>query len=295
MESRVNYIIVGIFMVLFTTALLAFAFWLGKYGDDSDYVYYKAYMTESVSGLSREASVKYRGVDVGIVTEVKIDPENSEQVQLLLKVRKDAPIKKDMYVTLKFYGLTGLAFIELSGGTKNAALFTHEEGKIPVINTAPSLYQRLDESLSGLAGKLTHTLDSMDALLKQQNIDNFTDSLANIKAFSIQINSFQDEFRAVLKKGVNMEEKIIVASEQFAQASKGIKDVAKILEESFKRGDYDVKQISSKSLEKFDDLMGSLKVLSGEIEEAVISIKNSPSDLLFKQTEKKLGPGEHSQ
>jgi len=295
MESRVNYIIVGIFVVVFTTCLLVFAFWLGKYGDDSDYVYYKAYMTESVSGLSREASVKYRGVDVGIVTEVKIDPENSEQVQLLLKVRKDAPIRKDMYVILKFYGLTGLAFIEISGGTKHAALFTHEEGKIPVINTAPSLYQRLDESLSGLAGKLTHTLDSMDALLKQQNIDNFTDSLSNIKDFSIQINSFQDEVRGLLKKGVKMEEKIITASEQFSQASTAIKDVARTLEESFNKGDFNIKQISSSSLEKFDDLMGRLIVLSGEIEQAVISIKNSPSDLLFKQTQKKMGPGERSQ
>jgi len=295
MESRVNYIIVGVFVVLFSTALIAFAFWLGKYGDDSDFVYYKAYMTESVSGLSREASVKYRGVDVGIVTEVKIDPNNSEQVQLTLKVRKDTPIRKDMYVILKFYGLTGLAFIEISGGSKSAALFTHDDGEMPTISTAPSLYQRLDESLSGLAGKLTHTLDSMDELLNKKNIENFSDSLSNIKDFSIQIKSFQKDVRAVLKKGVGMEESIIAASNQVAEASVGIKEMVSALEESVKRGDFDIKQIGARSFEKFDGLMENLNSLSSEIEQAVISIKDSPSDLLFKQTEKKLGPGERSQ
>ena len=101
MESRVNYIIVGIFVVLFSMGMLGFAFWLGKYGDEGDYAYYRVYMTESVSGLSREATVKFRGVDVGIVEKIAIDLDNSEQIILLLKVKKDTPIKDQPLVREK--------------------------------------------------------------------------------------------------------------------------------------------------------------------------------------------------
>lgn len=295
MESRVNYIIVGIFVTLFTVSTLIFIFWLGKYGGSDEYVYYRAYMTESVSGLSREASVKYRGVEVGIVDKVEIDPQNSEQVALLLKVKKDTPIRQDMTVTMKSYGLTGLAFIEIGGGSKDSPLLTHKDGDVPVIATAPSVFARLDESLSTLAGKLTNTLDSMDVLLNKENLDNVGAALANVKDFTSQIKSFQVEMQGLIKKSVSMEDKIIQASEKVSAASEGVGKVASELEKSFKRGDYDLKEISSKSLEKFDDLLGSLKVLTGEVEEAVMSIKNSPGDLLFKQTEQRLGPGERIQ
>ena len=295
MESRVNFIIVGIFVVLFSIGLIAFAFWLGKYGDDSDYVYYKAYMTESVSGLSKDATVKFRGVDVGIVDKIAIDRENSERIILQMKVERLTPITKDMHVEMKYYGLTGLAFIEISGGSKDAPLHTHDTTEIPVIQTSPSVYARLDESLSSLAGKLSHTLDSIDLLLSKQNIDNFQQSLENIKDISVNLKDYQDEIQKLLVTGVDMEKDIIAASNKVALASDSVEAAARAFEKSFSRGDYDLRSITSKSLEKFDDLLGSLKVLTGEIEEAVISIKNSPGDLLFKQTEQKLGPGEQLQ
>ena len=223
MESRVNYIIVGIFVLLFTAGMLVFIFWLGKYGGADEYVYYKAYMTESVSGLSREASVKYRGVEVGIVDKVEIDPDNSEQVALLLKVKKDTPIKEDMTVTMKFYGLTGLAFIEIAGGSKHSPLLVKKGDELPVIQTGPSVFARLDESLSTLAGKLTHTLDSMDELLSKKNLDNVSIALANVKDISLQVKNFQGEIQGLMKKSINMEDKIIQASEKVAAASDGVK------------------------------------------------------------------------
>jgi len=295
MESRVNYIIVGIFVLLFSLGMLGFAFWLGKYGDEGDYVFYRAYMTESVSGLSREATVKYRGVDVGIVDKIVIDRENNEQIILLLKVKKDTPIRQDMHVTMKYYGLTGLAFIEISGGSKDAPLLVAKNDEVPVIQTSPSIYARLDESLSGLAGKLGLSLDNIDKLLSKQNISNFQQALANIKEISENLKGYQDDINKLLVKGVEMEEDIIAASTKVSEASESVEAAAIAFEKSFSRGDYDIRGITSKSLEKFDDLLGSLKVLTGEIEEAVISIKNSPGDLLFKQTEQHLGPGEQIQ
>lgn len=292
MESRVNYILVGFFVLLFTAGLLYFAFWLGNYGDDNKYVYYKAYMKESVSGLNREAAVKFRGVDVGIVQDIRIDPENSEQVELLLKIEEETPIRTDMTATLKSYGLTGLAFVEISGGSKDAPLYEHDKGRIPVINTAPSLITRLDETLTTLTDKLSSNLDSMALLLNQENIDNVSVAVANIREFSDQVISFQRKLNSLIAKSEDMEDKIMNASDRVSTASDGVKEVADTLEASFKRGDYNIRQITAKSIEKFDDLMSTVKVLANEIESAVVSIKTSPGDLFFKRSEEKLGPGE---
>jgi phospholipid/cholesterol/gamma-HCH transport system substrate-binding protein len=62
MESKINYTLVGGFVVLLLAGLIGFAYWLGKYGGQQEYSYYHVYMSESVAGLSNDSSVKYRGV-----------------------------------------------------------------------------------------------------------------------------------------------------------------------------------------------------------------------------------------
>ncbi|HID45743.1 MAG TPA: MCE family protein, partial [Chromatiaceae bacterium] len=89
MESKVNYTIVGLFVVLLTSGLLGFAYWLAKHGSQEDYVTYRVYMSESVAGLTTDAAVKYRGVDVGTVTRMELAPDNPEHVMLTLHIRQD--------------------------------------------------------------------------------------------------------------------------------------------------------------------------------------------------------------
>ena len=94
MYSRVKYTIVGIFVLLFGAGLVAFTFWLAKYGIQNDYKVYKLYMTESVSGLSKDSTVRLHGVDVGHVSDIRIDPNNVKRIEIRVKIRSDVPIKK---------------------------------------------------------------------------------------------------------------------------------------------------------------------------------------------------------
>ena len=75
MYSRINYTTVGIFVLIFATGMVWFAFWLAKYGLQQEFDYYKIQMTESVSGLSKDSTVKVHGVDVGSVSEIRINPK----------------------------------------------------------------------------------------------------------------------------------------------------------------------------------------------------------------------------
>ncbi|HED16848.1 MAG TPA: MCE family protein [Gammaproteobacteria bacterium] len=292
MESRINYIITGAFVVVFTTGLIVFAFWLGKYSDQGEYLYYKAHMKESVSGLSNDASVKYRGVNVGTVESIKINPRNSEEINLILKIKKDTPIKQDMKVMLKFYGLTGLAFIEIEGGSNSSPLIEHKKGVIPTIEYSPSIYSNFTQSLTKIAGKLSIILDNLDVLLNKKNADNISQTLSNFNDLSQDIKSYQSEIRKLVENGVVMENKIIATSKKVADASDKMKNLLTRVDNSLQQGDYNLKELSTHTFEQIDELMYNLNVLTKEIQETVSSIKRSPSDLLFKRANPKTGPGE---
>ena len=93
MEKRLSYIVVGTFVIVITVSLLAFLFWLAKYGNKSiEHDYYNTYFKESVSGLNVESLVKLRGVEVGRVKKITINKGNSEEVEVLLEIIKDTPI-----------------------------------------------------------------------------------------------------------------------------------------------------------------------------------------------------------
>jgi len=292
MESKINYVIVGIFVVLFSIGLAGFAFWLEKYGTQEDFIYYQTYMNESVSGLSLDASVKYRGVDVGTVQNIRINPQNSEEVELLLRVKKETPIKEDMAVILKFYGLTGLAFIEIQGGSKISPLLKSQNGEIPIIRSAPSIYTRLNESLPDIAQKLSTALGKIDVLLNEENLENIRESIENIKEISLYIKNYKNNIDTLLKQGVVMEGKVISSFDKVADAADEVKHVASDIEKSIQRGDYNLKEMSSPTFDQTNELLDELKALAAELEEMVLSLQRNPRDLFLKQTAPKLGPGE---
>ena len=318
MESKVNYTAVGIFVIIFTIAMVAFVFWLGKYNDDeAQYQYFKVYITESVSGLAPEAAVKFHGVDVGLVKSIQINPYNSEEVELLLKIKKTTPIKNDSTAVLKFFGITGLAFIEISGGAKNAPLLVTTPDNIATIPTTSSLIKRLDETLSLVVTKFSQTLDKTNTLLSDKNSENFSQTLANLVIISKQMNNYQDEIDTLLqnsiKTGQNMDDMMmrvgkssdtvndsmatfkITMSDKFGptmvewkETSKNVDTLIKTINDNLERGDYDPQT----SMIELNTLMQQSRSLLGELELTLKSLKQSPSDLLFKEAKPVPGPGE---
>src|SRR4030043_1521706 len=166
MEAKVNYTIVGVFVLLLGGALLGVAFWLSAGGQfQRDQQRYPAYFDESVAGLNRNAPVRYRGVEVGRVVEIALAPDQSGRVQVLMKINRDTPIKQDTIAKLKMQGLTGLASLELSGGSALAPPLTKgKDQEYPVIPTQHSFLKQLDTAVSGLMSNLTETSENINAL-----------------------------------------------------------------------------------------------------------------------------------
>jgi len=159
MEEKVNFAVVGVFVLVFSAALIGGVLWLssGKsYG--TSYDIYQTYMKESVAGLNLNAPVRYRGVEVGRVKEIALAPGNVEQVQVTLAIKSGTPIKVDTVAVLSTQGVTGIAFVDLTGGSRDAPALQAQSGDpYPVINAGASLMVRLDASLIDAARTLKNS------------------------------------------------------------------------------------------------------------------------------------------
>ena len=147
METDKHYFIEGLFIIGLSVAAAFFFVWLANTGHSDDVVY-RIHFTESVSGLALGDPVKYRGVDVGNVKAMAIDPDDPRRVQVDVRLRKDAPVKTDTKATLKLKGITGTVFIELEGGSPQAQALADATpaGQVPEIaSEKSSLASILDE------------------------------------------------------------------------------------------------------------------------------------------------------
>ena len=292
MESKINYTIVGMFLVLLLAGLIFFGYWLGKYGGQQEYDYYYVYITESVSGLSPDASVKYRGVEVGIVEHLGINFKNSEEVEILLKIKHGTPVKVNTTAMLKFFGMTGLAFIELKGGSKDAPLLKKVKDKVPVIPASPSIYARFNESLTILATKSAQTLNKLDLLLNEENLQNIVTMFYEIKMFFKETRRQMEGFQRIIDNGVVAGKRINKAFEKVEAASVSVKKMADNLDENYANIGRTVSRDVRQSLSSFNQLLYDLDILVGDLQRTTRAIETSPADLIFKRIQPRPGPGE---
>lgn len=156
MESDKHYFIEGLFVIVFSIAAAFFFVWLSRPGNKDD-VLYRIHFNESVSGLSLGDPVKYLGVDVGTVKTMSIDATNPHRVQVDVRLRKEAPVKTDTKAALKVKGITGVNFIELSGGSADARALVAvtPEGQVPEIPSEKSAINTMLEQLPKVIAKFS--------------------------------------------------------------------------------------------------------------------------------------------
>ena len=186
MESKVNFAVVGAFVLILGALLIGGILWLSS-GKSYRHAYdtYLIYMNESVSGLSLDAPVRYRGVQVGGVRRIALAPGNAEQVQLTLDIERGTPVKQDTVATLRVQGLTGIAHVELSGDSRDAPPLKAAPGeKYPVIRTGPSLMLRLDTAVTALLTNLNRSSENVNALLDEENRVALRRTLVNLERLS---------------------------------------------------------------------------------------------------------------
>jgi phospholipid/cholesterol/gamma-HCH transport system substrate-binding protein len=306
----VNYAWVGAFVLVLGAVLIAGVLWLASGGAlKQKYDFYLAIEDESVAGLNLNAPVKYNGVDVGKVRKIQLDPENPERVILLFAIERGTPIKEDTVAVLKTQGLTGIAYVELSGGTRDAPMLRATAGnEYPVIRTKPSLSARLENILTSVLAKLDSTSNGLNTLLSVENQAAFKSALVDISTVARTVAARKNTINAGITHAARTFE---TTSRLAAQAGPVIDRISRSADAVGKMGDEvasasasagntanaigaDVKRFTAESLPELERLLGELSILSASLRRLTEQTERNPAGLLFGRRPVPEGPGESS-
>lgn len=303
-----NYALVGAFVLVLGAALVAGALWLTSGGSfRTKYDFYLAMEDESVAGLNLNAPVKYNGVDVGKVQSIQLDPINPERVQLVFAIVRGTPIKVDTVAVLKTQGLTGIAYVELSGGARESALLTATAGaEYPVIRTKPSLSARLENVLTTVLEKLDKTSSNIDALLNDENREAFKNALADIAIVARTIAAKRNTIDAGINSAARTFDNAARVTAQLGpvvdRIGRGADAVEKLGNDAALASTNasntvtavgaDVQRFSATTLTEVQRVLAEISVLAASLRRLSEQTQRDPASLLRGRSPPTEGPGE---
>jgi phospholipid/cholesterol/gamma-HCH transport system substrate-binding protein len=182
MEPRANYVAVGAFVLIVVAGIFIAGLWLARVQFQTTFNHYETDIPGPVTGLGSGALVRLNGIEVGRVTTIELDPNNPELVRVILEVRSNVEIRADAVASLESLGLTGVDYIEISGGTLNSPPLSAAPGqRYPIIASRESSLQQVFSNAPQLVSRLLVIADRAAAMLDEKNRQAIADTLANVR------------------------------------------------------------------------------------------------------------------
>lgn len=307
MESKTNYTIVGLIVLILTAGLLSAGLWLSVGFNQKEYTSYTVYLKESVSGLSVESPVKFNGVQVGYVKEIKLNKNDPRQVELLLNIEKSTPITTSTSATLISQGITGVTYVGLSAGSSELTPLRKMPGEpYPVIPSKPSLLNQLDAVLKEVAENVGAVSEKAQLIFNEENADNVRKSLANIERITEIIADKGQTIDSSLNNLDVFVANMAKTSKQFPQLIKDLKTgiskfksladnmsgAGKDVSKTMIAGKNTIDQISQQAIPPAVILLRRLNAISANLEKVSNEMRQNPSVIIRGTKTPKLGPGE---
>jgi phospholipid/cholesterol/gamma-HCH transport system substrate-binding protein len=195
MENKSHALAAGIFVLFATAIVIALAAWLAR--DTTLRDVYELSTSESVTGLSEQAAVRYRGISVGKIESIDFDPQVKGNVLVRLAVNSNAPLTRSTFAMLGFQGVTGLAYVQLDdAGESKEPLVTSrfEPARIPL---RPSLFSSLSDQGSKLLLQVEDTSKLLNQLLSTENQKALTGTLQSISQSAAQVGAMSKRIEAI--------------------------------------------------------------------------------------------------
>ena len=308
MEAKVNFALVGAFVLVLGAGLIAGVLWFSSGGMyRRAYDTYQVYMGESVSGLNLDAPVRYRGVEVGRVRKLALAPANVQLVQLTLDIERGTPVKQDTVAVLRVQGLTGIAYVELSGGGPESAALEARPGEAhPVIRSGPSLMVRLDSAITALLTNANRTSESMSALMDEGNRRVFRQTMAELRvlthtlaARSAAIDSSLENTARTMDNAARFSDdlprlmqRVQASAEGFDRMTGEIARAGIDASATLAGARVDLREAAGDIVPEVRLLVSELREVTGSLRRFSEQLERNPSSLLFGAPAPKPGPGE---
>ena len=286
MESKTNYTIVGLIVLILGAGLLSAGLWLSVGFDRKKYDMYTVYMREAASGLSDDSVVKYNGVKVFLVNKIELNQFDPQQVKIQLKIEDGTPITTSTHATLINQGITGTTYLGLSASSPSLFPLQKTPGEpYPVIPYKQSFFSQLEKNINDVSIGIKRIFDKENSrALKQTliNLQKVSDVIANnnhnlnqtLQDLPILINN--------LKTSVN----------KFNAMATDMSDAGKHVSVTMQAGKNSIDKLSQQAIPPVVLLLQRLDIIAANLEKVSTQMRQNPSVVIRGNTPPKAGPGE---
>lgn len=192
METKANYLLIGVFTLLGLLASMAFLLWLAKVEVNRQFSYFDI-LFENVNGLGNAANVRYNGLPVGRVVDLRLDPDDPSRVRVRIEVNADTPVRTDTVATLQGQGVTGVSFVALSGGSADAEPLPPNG----LITAQSSAWQSVLEGAPELLQKAVVLLEEITEVVSDENREAVSEVLGNLSSASGRLDRTLEDFETL--------------------------------------------------------------------------------------------------
>lgn len=272
METRANFVLIGIFTLAVIAAAFGFVMWFQNLHSVKQRTPLRIIFEGAASGLRNGGSVNFNGIRVGEVISVKLD--NPRRVVALAMIEGIAPIRKDTLVGLEFQGLTGVAAISLKGGEEAAPPVPLDEDGVPVLTADPDSLRDISESIRATLVNVNRLVNDNQEVLKK--------SLGNVEAFTATLAGNAERIDSIFKKAdgvIGKTDSIMLGLDKLA----GGKDGGELFEavKSFRELADNLDKRTGALVTDGRALIVDSRRTLGDISRAVNNLDRNPTRLLF--------------
>ncbi|SMF39250.1 phospholipid/cholesterol/gamma-HCH transport system substrate-binding protein [Tistlia consotensis] len=273
METRASYLLVGSFVLALLVGALGFVIWLANFQVQSDLRSYELVFKNSVTGLSEASPVRYAGVRVGEVRSVRLDPDHPEQVQVIVEVQADTPVKQDTVASMEFEGLAGGRYILLQGGSKEAAAPKVEPGRrYPRIRTRPSTISQVIEGAPDTLAAAQRVLNQVEKLVDDENLQTFSNTLKNLETVTGAVATRSADIDKLLKDASGTMENISQSTSQLAELATELRGDANTITASTNRTLVAIEGLAN-------NLNGAVGTNAGELQRTLVEVRKAAGSI----------------
>ena len=196
MENKSHAFAAGLFALLLGLAAILAVYWLGGGREEShDYI---VVTKQNIGGLNPQAQVRYRGIRVGKVSDIRLDPDDYSNILVTISVNDNVPLTTGTVAKLNYQGVTGLAHILLLETGKDGSPLEPNDESPPRITMIPSLLDELGETGAATLKQARQFMVNANALLNDENRAHLTATLANLDSASANLKPALENLNATL-------------------------------------------------------------------------------------------------
>lgn len=286
MDTKVNYTVIGLFVILLTAGMVFTFVWLSGFGHQQSFRTYLVYASGGVDGLNIDSPVQYNGVRVGTVNKIELDSLNLQFVKLYLKINSKIPITDGTVATLIPQGITGLVYIGLKSETPKASLLKVEPGQTyPIIPYQKPLLTQITEVLPDLTKNLGEIAEKFKKIFSDPNIESISGTFEHLENVSKMLDDESSNLRGSIKSLHTVMENGATASKHFESTMTSARQAANQLSKT-------TSTINSELMPNVQDLLQRMSNTTSNLQELSDELKTNPSVIIRGKQPPPPGPGE---